>query len=600
MQTRTQETVSGETCSCIAAGFCERRKRHIAGVHWSRCQNGYCEAVDKLYAAASAPPVVAVAKQDVSDVGSKLIEVIETETGRRIGCRECRNYLLWLNKKATHDHTAILKKLYAEIEWPREWRDQQPDVRQSISKLISPIVPPPAGGPVIPYPIKFVTTIQPAMRIARRATPRWQETLDSLNSAGFRGTKTYCEPNAGVSGDVVWPEQKGPIGSFKAMCVDMLETSDAEWFLLCEDDIAVSSHAADYLRHFNLTNEVLSLYTASTRQQDKPQWSQIKLPLIGSLALLMRRSTLAAITRTNQWSNWPKHDCVDQLVYRACAEKDIPLLTHNPSLVQHTGDTAAIYADRKLTGNRIAGDWKQQWWIPPLVTVITPTGDRPEAFALCERWMSQQTYTGQIQWIVVDDGVEPTTCTMGQTYIRQRPMNHHSLCRNLRAAIPHIQGECIFVVEDDDYYAPHYLSTMVGRLQRADLVGEFGAKYYYLRHKSFRHNHQSEHHASLCRTGMTRAVLDTLKRCAFGWHPSVDLRLWRAWKGRTFTWRDADGTQSLCVGMKGVEGRHSRGWKPSRNAVADADLQTLEKWVGREAAEIYRNMIEVIVTAPAS
>jgi len=90
---------------------------------------------------------------------------------------------------------------------------------------------------------------------------------------------------------------------------------------------------------------------------------------------------------------------------------------------------------------------------------------------------------------------------------------------------------------------------------------------------------------------MTRAVLQTLERCAQGWHPSVDLRLWRAWRGSTFSWRDADGTQSLCVGMKGVEGRQSRGWKPSRNAVNDAGLQTLEKWVGKDAAEIYRNMM---------
>jgi len=147
------------------------------------------------------------------------------------------------------------------------------------------------------------------------------------------------------------------------------------------------------------------------------------------------------------------------------------------------------------------------------------------------------------------------------------------------------------VVEDDDYYAPHYLSTMVGRLQRADLVGEFGAKYYYLKHQMFRHNHSTENHASLCRTGMTRAVLETLTRCAQGSHPSVDLRLWRAWNGSTFTWRDADGSQSLCVGIKGVEGRQSRGWRPTRNAVRDIGLLTLRKWAGNEAAEVYEDMI---------
>jgi hypothetical protein len=531
---------------------------------------------------------------DVSTVGKKIKARIEKETGITITCGTCLAYLQTLNQTTSHDHAAIVKKLQAEISWPREWRQKQADERQAISDLISPVVPNPYPFRMpLSYPLRFVTTIQPAMRIAKRKTPRWQETLDSLSQAGLGGTKTYCEPDSGVAGDIVWPTKKGPIGSFKAMCFDLLATTDAEWFLLCEDDIAVSSHTADYLRQFNLTNEVLSLYTSGTRQQNIDKWAKIRQPLIGSLALLMRRSTLQAITQTSQWAKWPKADCVDQLIHRACAEKDIPVLTHNPSLVQHTGDTAAIYADRKLTGNRVAKDWSQDWWNPPLVTVITPTGDRPDAFSLCERWMKQQTYTGRIQWIVVDDGVVPTTCTMGQTYIRQRCMTEHSLCRNLRAAIPQIQGECIFVVEDDDYYASHYLSTMVGRLQRADLVGEFGAKYYYLRHQSFRHNHQSEHHASLCRTGMTRAVLETLERSAQGWHPSVDLRLWRAWKGSTFTWRDPAGTQSLCVGIKGVEGRQSKGWRPSRNAASDPNLTTLQKWVGREAAKVYAEMIKI-------
>jgi len=530
---------------------------------------------------------------NLSDVGSQIKEAIELAAGITITCGTCKNYLAGLNQTTEHDHGSIVQTLYAEISWPQSWRNKHANQKQAISNLIAPFVPAPQPDPAMTvHPLKFVTTIQPAVRIAKRQKPRWQETLASLKAAGFPEAKTYCEPDAGVDGDVVWAAKKGPIGSFKAVCLDLLETSSAEWFLLCEDDIALSAHTADYLRQFNLTNEVLSLYTSGTRQQNVDKWAQVNRPLIGSLCLLMRRSTLQAITQTNQWAKWSKHDCVDQLVYRACAEKQIPLMTHNPSLVQHTGDTAAIYEDRKLSGNRVAKDWTQEGpWMPPLITVITPTGDRPEAFALCERWMSQQTYTGQIQWIVVDDGVQPTTCTMGQKYIREKPMQQHSLCRNLRAAIPHIRGKCIFVVEDDDYYAPHYLSTMVGRLQRADLVGEFGAKYYYLRHKSFRHNHQSEHHASLCRTGMTRTVLQTLERCAQGWHPSVDLRLWRAWRGSTFSWRDVDGTQSLCVGMKGVEGRQSRGWKPSRNAVNDAELQTLEKWVGKEAAEIYRNMM---------
>ena len=35
--------------------------------------------------------------------------------------------------------------------------------------------------------------------------------------------------------------------------------------------------------------------------------------------------------------------------------------------------------------------------------VITPTGDRPEAFALCVKWMKSQDLSPHV-WVVVDDG----------------------------------------------------------------------------------------------------------------------------------------------------------------------------------------------------
>ncbi len=78
----------------------------------------------------------------------------------------------------------------------------------------------------------------------RRVWPDWYKAGDelaSLEAAGFGKPRTYCEPDSGVSGDVVWPEQKGPIESFKAMCFDLLNVSSSEWFLLCEDDLVVSS-----------------------------------------------------------------------------------------------------------------------------------------------------------------------------------------------------------------------------------------------------------------------------------------------------------------------------------------------------------------------
>jgi len=574
------------SCICPAHGTCARRNAVIPKLHWDKCQSGQCELLDVLYAKSRQSEVYA--PHYVSTIGTQLLEIIETEIGERVSCGTCRNYLTGLNQTTEHDHHAIVKFLHSEISWPQAWRKKHAGHRQRISELVSPIVLRPEPPPATRYDLRFITTIAVGMRVAKRATPRWHETQVSITSAGFPQPIIFAEPDAEcLAADVVYPQKLGAIGSFKTMCSHILERPE-EWVLLCEDDIALSDHTLAYLRRFNLTNEVLSLYVPGPRQQPKAGWSTVTAELVGSLALLMRKSVLSQLVQTRAWKTWRRHDCVDRMVYRACIETGVPLQTHNPSLAQHTGDTPAIYADRKMTSIRHAKDWmRSAAWTPPLVTLITPTGDRQHSFALCERWMAQQDYTGLIQWIVIDDGHTPTQVTMGQEYIRRSPMDRHSLCRNIRAAIPQIRGEVILIIEDDDYYHRHYVSTMVGRCQRADLVGEFGAKYYYVRHQLWRHNVKAEHHASLCRTGMTRAVLPTLGRAALGDHPSIDLRLWRMWHGSTFTWRDTDGSQSLCVGIKGVDGRQSKGWRPSRNAKPDPDGEQLRRWVGDDA-EFYR------------
>jgi hypothetical protein len=184
---------------------------------------------------------------------------------------------------------------------------------------------------------------------------------------------------------------------------------------------------------------------------------------------------------------------------------------------------------------------------------------------------------------VIDDGHVPTQVNDADVVLRPEPMTGHSLCRNLREALPHIRGQHVLVIEDDDYYGPDYVSVMVGRLQHADLVGEFGAKYYYIREQRWRHN-INENHASLCRTGFNRVVLPTFERCITGTdHPSVDLRLWQQWSGSALYWNDEAGTSRMCVGIKGVSGRQSYGWKPSKNAQYD-DGSKLTQWLGADAA----------------
>lgn len=532
-----------------------------------------------------------------SDIGTRLHGIIEREAGAKIECSECRDEVTRMNLLTSEQVQAQREtiaagivergKLKAPKFWQRWGAKLAPGLamQQALAWIDEACQPPkPPQKPT--YPLNFVTEITVGVRVAKRKTPRLTETVESIVAAGFPQPIVFSEPDSGFDADVTWPENLGAAKSFKAMCEHLLKKTSSEWLLLCEDDVAFSARTADYIRTVNVTDEVLSLYVPGPKQIEKPGWNKCGTSFVGSLAMLLRRSVLQRLMSTKAWRNWPKHDCVDRLMRAATAELSIAIMLPNPSLAQHTGDTPAIYENRKITDIRQAKDWTPQGvYRPPSVTIITPTGDRPEAFALCERWMSQQQYTGSVQWIVVDDGKRPTTPTMGQTYLREKPMHRHSLCRNLRLAIPHITGEFFFVIEDDDYYHPHYLSTMAGRLQHAELAGEFGAKYYYVKHKSWRHRFEIEQHASLCRTGMRRSVLPTLLNCAQGDHPSIDLRLWKQWQGSRLSWIDAEGTQSLCVGIKGVDGRQSRGWKPAKNATKDPGLKKLQQWVGRDFEE---------------
>lgn len=190
------------------------------------------------------------------------------------------------------------------------------------------------------------------------------------------------------------------------------------------------------------------------------------------------------------------------------------------------------------------------------VTLITPTGSRPEAFKLCEKFIARQTYKNSIQWIVVDDGPIPTECTMHQEYIRgpkiwregintQRP--------NMEAAYEKIRGEYILIIEDDDWYDPCYIERMVDLLEFYPVVGEGNAKYYHLPSQSYKEMHNYSH-ASLCQTGLRYSHRTLLDDAVNSGQLYFDVELWgkvREAKVPSHLFLH----ENLCVGLKGLPGR---------------------------------------------
>jgi len=219
------------------------------------------------------------------------------------------------------------------------------------------------------------------------------------------------------------------------------------------------------------------------------------------------------------------------------------------------------------------------------VTLITATGDRPEAFRLCEFWMSRQSYSGPLQWIVVDDGQMPVKVRRGQQYIRREPRKadpKHTMCANLRLAWKQVRYDNILIIEDDDYYAPNYIETMLSWLQEAELVGEVGAKYYFVRSQQFRVFTEHEH-ASLCRSGLRRSVLPLMQKLSSGNDWRLDLKAWSQWEGSKYLSRNSsNGDRAISVSMKGMPGRAGVTHRVSPNWTMsdDRDLSQLRTWLG--------------------
>ncbi len=219
------------------------------------------------------------------------------------------------------------------------------------------------------------------------------------------------------------------------------------------------------------------------------------------------------------------------------------------------------------------------------VTIITPTGGRPAAFALCERWVSQQTLQDW-RWIVVDDGEPETRCTMGQTVIRARPCwqpGENTQARNLLIALTALTAsdDKILIFQDDDFYAPGYLGLMSQRLEEAALVGEKETVYYHVGRRGY-HVNRNKIHASLCQTGMRREMLPALTAICERGEKFIDLKLFAAGNGRSKLYEQTFSS----IGIKGLPGRPGIGIGHRPRGlpwIADPDLKMLSKWIGADA-----------------
>jgi hypothetical protein len=225
-----------------------------------------------------------------------------------------------------------------------------------------------------------------------------------------------------------------------------------------------------------------------------------------------------------------------------------------------------------------------------MLTLLTATGARPQAWALCERLMQRQVYAGRVHWVIVDDGETAQPITFSREgwsleVLRPQPFwraGQNTQARNLMAGLSRIGADArVLVIEDDDWYAPDWLAHAAAQLDRAELVGEGRARYYNVATRIGRQLSNAGH-ASLCSTALRGRALALLRDVALTHPKFIDLELWKR-HGRGIVF---DGHR--VVGIKGLPGRGGigMGHRAEFRGTADACGGLLQEWVGADA-ELY-------------
>lgn len=219
-----------------------------------------------------------------------------------------------------------------------------------------------------------------------------------------------------------------------------------------------------------------------------------------------------------------------------------------------------------------------------MLQVITPTGDRPEAWALCQRYMERQTYKGPVVWHVTDDGKVPSQANFkreGYTLYMHRlpPMTGNTQARNLLFLLDQIDTKYpVVCFEDDDRYSADWLEVCDQHLERATLVGEPQARYYNVAQRVGRQLNNLAH-ASLCSTAMRGRAIDAFRAACKTNEKYIDLKLWRGYRDAILF------PGHRVVGIKGMPGRGGIGMGHDSKFTGQRDPtgKLLREWIGPDA-----------------
>ena len=236
--------------------------------------------------------------------------------------------------------------------------------------------------------------------------------------------------------------------------------------------------------------------------------------------------------------------------------------------------------------------------LKPTIALITPTGARPKQIELCAKFMSNQDYKGDVLWIIIDDAEPVTTDFITKdfkkdwTIVKVKPtqkwlpgMNTQS--RNMMLGLDLLnkyEVGAIFVIEDDDYYSPRYLSEMMKQFKGYDVIGETDTIYYNTHYHTWYPNRNMKH-VSLFQVAFTPKMIPLFRQsCLDRKGKFIDMCFFRrAVAGRYKL--NLFKTAYLSIGIKGMKGRSGIGFghRMSLNKMRpDPNLEKLKSLIGED------------------
>jgi glycosyltransferase involved in cell wall biosynthesis len=238
--------------------------------------------------------------------------------------------------------------------------------------------------------------------------------------------------------------------------------------------------------------------------------------------------------------------------------------------------------------------------MPDRITVLTPTCDRPVAFALCERWMAAQTRQPD-EWIVADGGRTPVVCTRGQRHLHQAGLpGARNFTANLLRGLEAATGDILALVEDDDYYQPGHLAQLRSQMTSAvQIAGDPFQRYYHVPSLTWKLFENTG--ASLCQTAMRRDAFPWFRRAIqearLAGRYGVDFALWQ----QAPLWAQSLERSDTVVGLKGLPGRPGLGigHRPRGPGwIRDHEAVLLRHWLGPDAEVVLGAMTVPALAEP--